>query len=317
MVVAVLGLVLLSGLGVGYVYKAQGKRVLQRLLAAERQTLEAHERLAATLRGIGDAVIATDADGRVQVMNQVAETLTGWSEAEALGKPLDEVFRIVNERTRAVVESPVARVLRENRLVGLSNHTLLLARDGREVPIADSGAPILDSAGRLIGVVLVVRDQTEERRANRALEASEQRFALFMRHLPAVAVIRDTQGRYVYMNDAWESAMGLRREDYLGKSPFDCFPRADAERLVADDRRLAESGRTVAMEVELHHTSGPRWWLVNRFALRGTDGSAHPRRGAVRRHHRTQAGREGGQGDRGVATATWWRTPATSFAPTI
>ncbi|MDD5562428.1 MAG: PAS domain S-box protein [Thermoanaerobaculaceae bacterium] len=271
-VAAVLGLVLLSGLGVGYVYKARGKRVLQRLLAAERQTLEAHERLAATLRGIGDAVIATDADGRVQVMNQVAETLTGWSEAEALGKPLDEVFRIVNERTRAVVESPVARVLRENRVVGLANHTLLLARDGREVPIADSGAPILDSAGRLVGVVLVVRDQTEERRANRALEASEQRFTLFMRHLPAVAVIRDTQGRYVYMNDAWESAMGLRREDYLGKSPFDCFPRADAERLVADDRLLAESGRTVAMEVELHHASGPRWWLVNRFALRGTDG---------------------------------------------
>ncbi|HQU34595.1 MAG TPA: PAS domain S-box protein, partial [Thermoanaerobaculaceae bacterium] len=109
--------------------------------------------------------------------------------------------------------------------------------------------------------------QTNERQARNALEASERRFALFMRHLPAVAVIRDMDGRYAYMNEAWERAMGLRREDYLGKSPFDCFPREDAERLIADDRRLAESGESQAVEIELHHASGSRWWLVNRFPL--------------------------------------------------
>ena len=269
---AVLGLVLLSGLGVGYISKTQEKRVLQRLLTAERETAEAHERLAATLRGIGDAVLATDADGRVRVMNPVAEALTGWSEAEALGEPLDAVFRIVNERTRAVAESPVAGVLREDRITGLAHHTLLLARDGREVPIADSCAPIRDAEGRTVGVVVVFRDQTEERRARRALEASEERFAVFMRHLPAVVVIRDLEGRYVYMNEAWEVAMDLHREDLLGKTPFECFPRADAERLLADDRRLAESGETQTRELELHHASGRRWWLVNRFALDGEDG---------------------------------------------
>ena len=264
---AVLGLVLLSGLGVGYLYKSLGKRTFERLYEAERERREATEELAATLRGIGDAVLATDANGRVRIMNSVAEALTGWSEGEAKGRPLEEVFRIVNEPTRAAAESPVARVLREGRVVGFANHTLLLARDGREIPIADSGAPVRDEAGRITGVVLIFRDQTNERQARNALEASERRFALFMRHLPAVAVIRDLEGRYAYMNEAWERAMGLRREDYLDKSPFDCFPREDAERLIAGDRRLAESGESQAVEVELHHVSGPRWWLVNRFAL--------------------------------------------------
>jgi PAS domain S-box-containing protein len=386
---AVLGLVLLSGSGVGFLYKGLGKRAYQRLLQAERERREALEELGATLRGIGDAVLATDGEGRVRLMNPVAEALTGWSEAEAQGRPLREVFRIVNETTRAEAEDPVARVLREGKVVGLANHTLLLARDGREIPVADSGAPIFDEAGRVIGVVLVFRDQTKERLAearfrwlsglleassneiytfdekslrftyaNRgalenlgfsmeefatrtpldikpllsrhafeklvaplregqaqtvrletvhrrkdgstypilltlqrrssesgplfvaigtdltdlrtmqeAREESERRFALFMRHLPAVAVIRDREGRYVYMNEAWEEAMGLRREDYVGKTPLDCFPREEAERLMEDDRRLLAEGEGQSRELLLHHPSGARWWHVNRFAL--------------------------------------------------
>ena len=92
-------------------------------------------------------------------MNEVATALTGWAEADALGKPLDEVFRIVNEQTRAEVESPVARVLREGLVVGLANHTVLIAKDGTERPIADSGAPIRTEQGGMTGVVLVFRDQ--------------------------------------------------------------------------------------------------------------------------------------------------------------
>ena len=112
---------------------------------------EQRERLHVTLASIGDAVLATDSQGRVTFLNPVAAALTGWPEAEALGKDLTEVLRIINEYTRQVVENPITKVIREGTVVGLANHTLLIARDGMEHPIDDSGAPMRDSvssAGR-------------------------------------------------------------------------------------------------------------------------------------------------------------------------
>ena len=114
------------------------------------------------MRSIGDAVIATDGGGRVTFMNPVAESLTGWTEGDARGRPLDEVFSIFSEQTRAVVESPVSRVLREGGVVGLANHTLLRSKRGVEIPIDDSGAPIRNESGRILGVVLVFRDVTQD-----------------------------------------------------------------------------------------------------------------------------------------------------------
>jgi PAS domain S-box-containing protein len=129
--------------------------------------------LATTLRSIGDAVIATDAGGAIRFMNPVAEQLTGWTNQQAQGQPLDEVFRIVDEQTRAPLDSPVARVSRERRVVGPANRTLLIGRNGDERPIEDSGAPIYGVDCDLVGVVLVFRDVTAQRAAQRALIESE------------------------------------------------------------------------------------------------------------------------------------------------
>ena len=139
---------------------------------ADRQLREQREWLRVTLTSIGDAVIATDTDGRVTFLNPVAESLTGWKTEEAPGQPIQEVFRIVNEQTGQPLEDPVARVLREGRAVALANHTALVTRDGRTVPIEDSAAPILDAAGQVIGAVLVFHDVTEKRRAEEALRRS-------------------------------------------------------------------------------------------------------------------------------------------------
>jgi PAS domain S-box-containing protein len=126
-------------------------------------------------RSIGDAVIATDARGLITLMNPIAESVTGWPAADARGASLDAVFRIINEDTRSTVESPVAKVLREGGIVGLANHTLLIRRDGTEVAIEDSGAPIFDRHGDMIGVVLVFRDASRERAAERALLEADRR----------------------------------------------------------------------------------------------------------------------------------------------
>lgn len=137
---------------------------------AEARAHEAAEEIRATLYGIGDGVIAANHEGAVVHMNPVAEQLTGWKESEAFGRSLNEVFRIVNEDTRETVESPVERVLRDGRIVGLANHTILIARDGTERAIADSGAPIRNAMQDIARVVLVFRDQTEERRLARLIK---------------------------------------------------------------------------------------------------------------------------------------------------
>ncbi len=133
--------------------------ILAAVIAERGQTeataREQRERFEVTLFSIGDAVIATDSQGRVTFLNPVAEALTGWPEAEALGKDITAVFQIVNEYTRQVVEHPIAKVIRVGTVVGLANHTLLIARDGVEHPIDDSGAPIHDPQGRLLGMVVV------------------------------------------------------------------------------------------------------------------------------------------------------------------
>lgn len=115
-----------------------------------------------TLGSIGDGIIASDPDGHVTYINGVAETLTGWSNDAAQGKPLAEVFHIVNEATRHRVENPAGLVIRSGHIVGLANHTVLISRDGTERPIIDSAAPIIDRGGHILGVVLVFRDFTEQ-----------------------------------------------------------------------------------------------------------------------------------------------------------
>jgi PAS domain S-box-containing protein len=176
---------LFLALGMGVLIGLFTRNRLHSVSAAYRMSLEilgyraeelfqSEQRLRTTLESIGDGVITCDADGRIQMMNPVAMELTGWSQSEASGQQLEKVFRIVNETTREVVETPVAKVKRLNRIVGMANHTMLIRKDGTELNIADSGAPIRDQKGETIGIVLVFRDITMERKTQDALIANEK-----------------------------------------------------------------------------------------------------------------------------------------------
>src|SRR5215472_7468807 len=143
--------------------RPKSRGMLPPKMEAQAAVAEHRERFRVTLSSIGEAVMATDRAGNVSYLNPVAEQVTGWTSAEAVGQPLEEIFRIVNEESRRTVENPVAKVLRDGRIVGLANHTLLIARDGSEIAIDDSAAPIRDSHGEIMGVVLVFRDITAKR----------------------------------------------------------------------------------------------------------------------------------------------------------
>jgi PAS domain S-box-containing protein len=148
-----------------------------------------------TLASVGDAVIASDHEGRVTFMNAVAERLTGWSQADAMSRPLSDVFPIINEETRAPVENPTEKVLRSGAIVALANHTVLIGRSGQEWPIDDSAAPILDDAGNILGVVLVFHDVTEQRRAHEALARQRERFETTLASIGDGVIATDVQGR--------------------------------------------------------------------------------------------------------------------------
>jgi PAS domain S-box-containing protein len=185
----------LAMLGTG-VYVLHGYLLTRAKAAAA--IYEQQEWFRTTIGSIGDGVIATDVAGRVKILNRVAESLTGWNEAEAAGKPMEEVFSILNEKTRQKAENPVAKVLQTGKIVGLANHTALIARDGTERSIADSAAPIRDKNGRVTGVVLVFRDVSEQKRMEDALA----RLASFPTLNPSPVMEADFSGIIHYLNPA-------------------------------------------------------------------------------------------------------------------
>lgn len=210
------------------------RRQLRESEVSQNALAGSEERLAITLHSIGDGVLATDAEGRITQLNPVAERLTGWSSAEAQGQPVDAVFRIIHETTRAPALVPVTKVLETGQIQELANHTALIARDGREHPIADSAAPIRDAAGQIRGVVLVFRDVSTERQAqrliveqNEALEQrvrerteqlreSEEHLRSVIGSVPALIAFVDAQQRYVYVNEQYRTRFAPERHDITG-----------------------------------------------------------------------------------------------------
>jgi PAS domain S-box-containing protein len=199
-----------------------------------------------SLFSIGDGVIATDTEGRIVFLNPVAEALTKWSVADAIGRPLTEVFEVINEETRLAVTSPVDRILKEGVIVGLANHTILIARDGTELMIDESAAPIRDDAGELRGVILVFRDVTEKRRTERALAESDERFRLLVEGTMDYAIFMlDPEGKVISWNAGARNIKGYEAEEIIGQHFSRFYPQEAIDRGWPDTEleRAAEDGR--------------------------------------------------------------------------
>jgi len=226
-----------------------------------RQALrQQHEWLSITLASIGDAVLATDTAGRVTLLNPVAEELTGWRESAALGQPARSIFRIINEQTRAAAADIVAQVLREGQTVALANHTALIARDGREIPVEDSAAPIKDELGKILGVVLVFHDVTQRRRDQAALYEREEQLRLFVEYAPAAIAMLDAQMRYLAVSRQWLADYHLLGQLVIGRSHYELFPDIP-ERWKAIHRRCLAGIVESAEEDLLERGDGAKQWI--------------------------------------------------------
>ena len=247
---------------------------------AEERLRQQREWFRVTLASIGDAVIAGDTEGRIDFLNPAAESLTGWKTEEALGQPIQRVFHIINARTRRPADDLVSQVLHERRVVSLPNDTTLLTKDGREVAIEDSAAPILDSAGHVTGVVLVFQDVTQKRRAQAALAAAhaeavneKNRLHAVMESLPVGVALLDALGGSVRSNPAFEAVWGApptSANPVSGHAVYKAWWTATGQSVQPDEwasARAVQKGETVVgQEMQIQRFDGARAFVLNNAA---------------------------------------------------
>ncbi|MBB5060209.1 PAS domain S-box-containing protein [Granulicella aggregans] len=225
--------VIVIGFGslIGVLLLWYGNALYRQISSAFRRQLQEtalqRDSLETTLQSIGDAVIVCDSAGKVTLMNPTAVKATGWLLGQAKGEPLDRIFRIINEHTREAVESPVAKVFREGKVVGLANHTLLVRRDGTEIPIDDSGAPIRDGSGEIAGVVLVFRDITERKQAEEELRQSNEsrlRLAAIIDSADDAIISKDLNGMVTSWNEGASKLFGYSADEMIGQPILRVIP---------------------------------------------------------------------------------------------
>jgi PAS domain S-box-containing protein len=229
---------------------------------ADRRIHEQREWLKVTLTSIGDAVLTTDTAGMVTFLNPVASALLGMTPEEAVGKPVQDIFRIINEKTRVPAEDIVGRVLRSGVVVALANHTALLAADGREIPIEDSAAPITDSEGHVLGVVLVFHDVTERRRSEDALRKSAERFR---------ALIRASSDAVYRISPDWKDMHRLIGRDFTPATQSigerwlkERVPPDDRQRVASTVSEAVRSKSAFNLEHRVLRADGSPGWIQSR-----------------------------------------------------
>jgi PAS domain S-box-containing protein len=241
------------------------------LYRGRRQARVGLEFLRTTLSSIGDGVITTDADEKVTFLNPVAEDLTGWTRADAAGRPLTDVFKIINEVTREPVQCPASEVLRSGQIVGLANHTVLIGRTGREKVIDDSAAPIRDADGRIQGVVLVFRDNSARRLAERRLSESENELVDFFNNASVGLHWVGRTGTILRANRAELEMLGYSHEEYVGRNIAEFHVDGDLIRNIL--ARLSAGETVVEQRAQMRCKDGSvRDVLINSNALRDEHG---------------------------------------------
>lgn len=257
------GLLVIASLITAYVVDRVASVIGSKIDEANRKLEQAREEQRATLLSIGDGVIVTDERGRITLINFVAETLTGWKNEQAKGKKLPEVFNIINAKTRKPCENPAEKVLETGLIVGLANHTLLIARDGVEYQIADSGAPIRDAEGKIIGTILVFRDVTQEHLIQEVLHENQAILQAAMdRSTAGIAIADAPRGTLRYVNDAGLLIRGGTREEVVNGVGIDKYVES-WQLLDLDGRPLNKDEVPLARAIMFGETSS-RDFIIRR-----------------------------------------------------
>ncbi|MEN8180105.1 MAG: EAL domain-containing protein [Pseudomonadota bacterium] len=251
---------------------------LHQMAANVNQAIEelksSEQRLSITLDSIGDAVMVTDTLGLVIRLNVEASKLTGWSQEEAQGRPVIEIFRIINAETREPAEHPVGRVLREGQVVGLANHTTLISKSGQEYQIADSAAPIQGEGGETLGVIMVFQDVTERYLMQSELSDTLNRLQALTNSLPDPCFVLSDQGVYLDILGGPEELLAKNREQLLGRKLTEILPPESANPIMETLQKTLTTGQPQRLEYSLQVPAGKIHFEGNTTKLNREDGAA-------------------------------------------
>lgn len=236
-------------------------------IEAENSLREREQNLAITLNSIGDAVIVTDASGNVTRMNPVAEQLTGWPLQEAIGQSLKVIFPIVNASTREPIESPIDKVISTGETVYLSNHTTLISKDGIEYQIADSAAPIRNGDDQIQGMVLIFNDVTEQYHLREAVAKSRRDLQAIMNNTPAIVCVKDTEGRYTFINQQFEKLFNIKSNDIIGQTSHDLFSKELADKMQQSDSTVLKEKYAIESEESIPQNNNLHTYSSIKFPL--------------------------------------------------
>ncbi len=231
--------------------------------------------LSQTLNSIGDAVITTDIQGNIERMNPVAVQLTGWPSEEAQKQSLKTVFPIINATTRVAIDNPIDKVISTGETVYLSNHTTLISRQGAEYQIADSAAPIRDDEGKILGMVLVFNDITEQYRLRETAAKSRRNLQAIMDYSPTMIYLKDKNGQFIFLNQQFETHFPTNNDDIIGKTAHDILPKDIADEMQRCDDKVWATGHSLESEELVPHKDGLHTYFTVRFPLLNDDGKAY------------------------------------------
>ncbi|MDP1677311.1 MAG: PAS domain S-box protein [Bacteroidota bacterium] len=228
----------------------------------ESEVKEQRGWLSTTLRSIADAVIATDKKGIIKFINIIAEQLTGWKQEDAIGKKLDDVFIIENEKTGERILNPVAKILSSRSVNAVAHNTILLAKNGTRTSIEDSASPIFNDSGEITGIVFTFRDETERRKIQDELNKNEKRFRALIEKSAESFSIMDSDGIIQYTSGASHAILGYSFEDLVGKNAFAFIHEEDIEQSKKNlSKILSRNGTSIVSQLRFRHKNGDWRWL--------------------------------------------------------
>ncbi len=261
--------VMLIGFVTAWIYHYRQRNIYRELFEKQNLLSFREDELKATLYSIGEGVITADKNGFVINLNPAAAAMTGWSEQEARLRKANEVVRIIDELNRKPLENPVDKVLREGKVVEITNHAVLLSRDGREIPVSDNAAPITDREGKILGVVLVISNQTVQRARQKALAESEEKYRCITENITDVVWTSDLELKTTYVSPSVERLLGESPEKHMLRPMTEKFPpeslqvieRVLYEEMEKEKDPEANPNRTRMFEVEHYRADGSLIWV--------------------------------------------------------
>ncbi|MCF8356451.1 MAG: PAS domain S-box protein [Melioribacteraceae bacterium] len=247
--------------GLYLVYSKNQRNIFSQLYNKEKEVRTEQEKFKITMDSLGEGVITVDINGKVQYMNRVAESLTGWAIREARGRNLDDIYPVKNEETGQKEINILKKVLKEGIVKELANHTLLISKNGKEIPVMDTGAPIFDGAGNTIGIAIAFQDETEKRYNQKILAESEKRYRGTLDNMMEGCQIIDHEYRYVYLNDAAVKHSHMTRGELIGNTMMEVYPGIENTRMFSILKLCMKNRKSHTLENAFTYPDGSIGWF--------------------------------------------------------